>query len=90
MPSSTDIAAALSGGAAVLAITLSVLATRAWTLSRSRRSLLLAVAFLAAALHAVATAWLLLDEALQADRWVVLPLAHVATLLLIYLALLRG
>lgn len=85
-----DLAGAAAGAAAVLAIALAALAVKAYRATGSRRNLYLAAAFVVSGLQAVLTAWLLLEATQLDPAWLSVPVAHALTMVLLYVALLRG
>lgn len=84
-----DLAAGASAGAGILAIALAVLAFRAHRATGSKRSWWLGLAFGVSALQAGGTAGLLLQATTVSSTWLLIPLAHAAVMVLMYVALLR-
>lgn len=85
-----DLAGAAAGAAAVLAIALAALAVRAYQATGSRRNVYLGAAFLASGIQAVLTAWLLLKATQLDTAWLSVPVMHALTMVLLYVALMRG
>ncbi len=90
MAAVANIAGAAAGAAAVLAVALAALAIRAYRATGSRRNLYLATAFIVSGLQAILTAWLLLAATQLDPAWLTVPVAHALTMVLLYIALLRG
>lgn len=84
-----DLAAGAAGAAAVLSLVLTGLALRAWQRTRSRRNLLLGIAFAVSTAEAGLMAFLLQRQADLPTAWLAVPGAHAGAMLVMYLALLR-
>lgn len=89
MATVADLAAGAAGAGALLGLALAVVAGLAYRRTRSTRNLWLSAAFVVSSLQAGLTAFLLYRSADLPRAWLLVPVAHAAALLLMYIALLR-